>query len=435
MSQTTRVNLTAQRIADAPVPAKGETFIWDSTVPSLALRVRSTGAKSWVVRYRTAGGRDGASRRVTLGSVEAVPLDAARKKAKALVGKVALGGDPVGEAEAARAAEAEAKAQAEAEEAAQAALMRLAPALDAYNADLERRGVRDRANVLSMLRRKLLGGLGDVPLVEIDRRSVMALVEQLAEDGQPGAARSLRHKAATFLNWAASRGHIAANPLAGMRKDRETRAERMQRPGRMLTEAELAAVWTACRAKGVNPAFGSYIRFLILTGQRRTETAVMRWEDLDEAREWWTIPADVAKNGTAHAVPLGPEAKAIIDAMPRFAGCPWVFSTSGEAPLAGFSKLLPRLYAAAGLAEPWTPHDLRRSFRSGLTRLRVDESLAEIMINHRPETLRAIYDREPRLKERRAAALRWERAIMSALAKAGSNVVALVDRQAHRGAA
>ncbi len=69
--------------------------------------------------------------------------------------------------------------------------------------------------------------------------------------------------------------------------------------------------------------------------------------------------------------------------------------------------MMPELRKAAGLDAPWTLHDLRRTFRSGLTALGVEESVGEIMINHRPETLRSIYDREPRLDARRAAAKRW----------------------------
>ena len=68
---------------------------------------------------------------------------------------------------------------------------------------------------------------------------------------------------------------------------------------------------------------------------------------------------------------------------------------------------MPKLRAAAGLAEDWTLHDLRRTFRSGMTRLGIEPDVAEIMLNHRPDTLRSIYDRDPRLDARRDAAERW----------------------------
>ncbi len=42
-----------------------------------------------------------------------------------------------------------------------------------------------------------------------------------------------------------------------------------------------------------------------------------------------------------------------------------------------------------------------------MTRLGVDQDIAEIMLNHRPDDLRAAYDRDPQLEARRSAAERW----------------------------
>lgn len=423
---TARVKLTVKRVEDALAPASGEAFLHDADVPGLALRVRARGGKSWVFTYRTEGGRAGVVRRVRLGAYPRVGLDDARREAKQLAGEVAKGRDPIAEQK----AEEERLAAAGA---ARAARLSLRAALDAYDADLARRAVRDRRNVLSALRRRLLGddatdqgarpfALGDLPLVDLDRAAVMRIVAAIEAAGEPGAARSLRQKATTFLNWATDQGHISANPLAGMRRQRATRAERVEKRGRMLADAELAVLWRACVASAAGPAPGlralaSIVRVLILTGQRRTETARMRWADLDDDRAWWTIPAAEAKNGVAHAVPLPPAVRAVIEAQPVHAGCPWVFTTDGASPVSGWSKLEPKLRAAAanaGLDGPWTLHDLRRSFRSGLTRLRIDSELAEIMLNHRPEQLRAVYDLEPRRDERAAAAERWTLHVLGA---------------------
>ena len=52
-----------------------------------------------------------------------------------------------------------------------------------------------------------------------------------------------------------------------------------------------------------------------MTAQRGIEVHSARWGDLD--RNWWTIPAEVCKNKTAHRVPLSIQATAIrfIDQM------------------------------------------------------------------------------------------------------------------------
>ncbi|MGM0583867.1 MAG: tyrosine-type recombinase/integrase [Pseudomonadota bacterium] len=430
------VKFTQKRVADAAPSEKGERMIGDAATAGLFLRVRASGGKSWVFVYRLAGaGRRGSVKRMTIGDATRWTLEEARREAARLRGEVADRKDPAQE----RRERVEARKAEEAERAALDARLRLGDALDAYERYLERRGVRDRANVLSALRRRLKAdppkGLGDVAVADIDRSDVMGIVQKMEADGLQGAAKSLRQKSATFLNWAADQGHIAVNPLAGMRKERETRAQRLAGTGRALSEEELGAIWRACEAEDVNTALGAIVRVLILTGQRRTETALMRWRDLDLESGWWIIPADAAKNGERHEVPLPSPLCKLIAAQPRHARCEHVFTNDGKRPVSGWSKLEPALRKAAGLEHPWTLHDLRRSFRSGLTRIGADERLAELMINHRPRDLRSVYDREPRFGERRRLADRWEahlRPHLEGRAGGGANVVRL--RRAQGGA-
>ncbi|MGH6913346.1 MAG: hypothetical protein ACREH3_06525 [Geminicoccales bacterium] len=60
-----------------------------------------------------------------------------------------------------------------------------------------------------------------------------------AASGRPGAARELKTRTNVFLGWAVDEGLIFSNPLAGWRRPRATRAERIDRPGRALTGAEI----------------------------------------------------------------------------------------------------------------------------------------------------------------------------------------------------
>lgn len=414
---TERMKLTRERIRRIEPPAKGEKTVWDTEVHGLGIRCLASGVKSYIVSYsaglRTGKGRGTgpAPRRITLDKVGAVRLEDAREAAMDIRGRVMKGADPVVERRAQRLQE-------------RREMVTLGVALDRYDADQQRRNVSDKRNVQSTLRRHLLGHIGDVPLADLDRRSVVEAIEALEVRGLPGAAKSLRGHASTFLRWCADRGLIPVNPLQGYRAQRATRAERIAQPGRILSDDEIARVWVACGAERVNPSFGAFVQFTILTGQRRSETAAMCWHDLDTASEWWTIPAEQTKNGLAHEVPLPPLAQGILAARPRFEGCDVVFTTNGVGPLAGWSKLMPKLRDAAGLAENWTLHDLRRTFRSGLTKLGIETDLAEIMLNHRPETLRSVYDREPRLGDRRTAAERWANHVAGVVSPEGrQNVV------------
>ena len=264
-----------------------------------------------------------------------------------------------------------------------------------------------------MLERELLDPLGNIDLATLDRATMVERVAAIERSGLAGKAKDFRAKAGTFLNWAASSGLIPANPLAGWRRPRRTRAERLARPGRALSDAELIVVWRAI-ADLADPFMRGYLYTLLFTGQRRTETAIMRRRDLSSDASGkvmeWTIPAEVTKAGRAHRVPVPSRLAAIIADLPRLAATELVFPGRGGKPMSGWTQRLAPLQKAtiqAGLGS-WTLHDLRRTVRTGLGRLGVEPEIAELMLNHAPrDELASIYDRGDYWTRRREAADRW----------------------------
>lgn len=81
-----------KRAIDAARAAKGELFLWDDEIPGFGLRVKESGAKSFLVQYRNANGR---SRRLTLGRYGILTPEEARRDAKLALADVARGSDPV----------------------------------------------------------------------------------------------------------------------------------------------------------------------------------------------------------------------------------------------------------------------------------------------------------------------------------------------------
>jgi integrase len=69
-----------------------------------------------------------------------------------------------------------------------------------------------------------------------------------------------------------------------------------------------------------------------------------------------------------------------------------------------------------------TPHDLRRTLRTGLARLRVPRDVAERCLNHALPEIEAVYNTHDYLDERREALARWG-AEVEAIVSSGSNVV------------
>lgn len=87
------MKLTEKRIRDLAPKAK-QYFVFDEELPGFGVRVGSSGEKSFVIRYRTGGGRSAQQRRITLCKVQAASLSTARDEARSYLAEVRKGNDP-----------------------------------------------------------------------------------------------------------------------------------------------------------------------------------------------------------------------------------------------------------------------------------------------------------------------------------------------------
>ncbi len=205
----------------------------------------------------------------------------------------------------------------------------------------------------------------------------------------------------------------------------------------MLTDAELAEVWRA--TEGGSAKARAFVRLLILTAAREMEVADIATGEVDRAAGRWRIPGARTKNGEGYMVPLSPLALAELAAVwpdHTKAGPDWrLLGAIAGSGFRGFSKLKARIdatiqanrqraaAATGGAAEPippWRWHDLRRTARTGMTRLGVPRDHAEAAINHVSgrSKLERTYDRHDYVEE-----------IVDALARWQAHVAALVTAQ------
>src|SRR5262245_20301573 len=73
-----------KHLIDAIVPGNKDQFLWDSSPLGFGVRVRPTGAKTFIYSYRPGGGRSARKVRYTIGRYGTVTLEQARKEAQQL---------------------------------------------------------------------------------------------------------------------------------------------------------------------------------------------------------------------------------------------------------------------------------------------------------------------------------------------------------------
>src|ERR1700754_3378569 len=83
-----------KRLIDSLEPQGREYFVWDASLAGYGVRIQTTGAMAYVVKYRAGGGRSAPTRRLTLAKVGTITPDEARTLAKRTLGSVAHGADP-----------------------------------------------------------------------------------------------------------------------------------------------------------------------------------------------------------------------------------------------------------------------------------------------------------------------------------------------------
>ncbi|MCJ2101023.1 tyrosine-type recombinase/integrase [Methylobacterium sp. E-046] len=372
---------------------QSERVVWDSETVGLGLRLRHSGNAAWIVRPPRKGG---ASRIITLGSLASVPLADARKAAADRMATAMLGVDHHAEREASKARAAVTFGN---------VLVRY---LTRQEARLRPSSFRDTRRYLDVHAKRL----HSLPLADIRRAQVAALLGEIAERSGPFASNRARAALSAFFAWAVGEGLVELNPVVGSNKHASETAR-----DRVLTEGELVAVWRAADGD----AFGPIVRLLLLTGQRREEVAAMRWPELDLQAALWRLPGERTKNGRPHDVPLSVAALKILAAVPMRDGRDHVFGVRGGG-FSGFSKAKRELDERAGIEVAWRLHDLRRTTATTMAdKLNIQPHIVEAILNHisgHKAGVAGIYNRAAYAAEKRAALDAW-----------GAHVLALLEAQ------
>jgi Arm DNA-binding domain len=430
----------------APTDAR-VTYYLDTKVKGFGLAITDRGNKAYFLNRRVPP-RNVATR-LKIGDANELSLANARAKASKWVGIIADGKDPRIEAE--RERQEEVKKQ-------DNTFQVIAEAFIADKLPGERKG----GEVASDIRRELVPAWGRRPITDITNADVRAVVLAKKRTA-PAQARNLLGIVKRMLGWTVEQGRyeltsnvaesIKAKKLIGKKRSRD----------RVLEDEELFALWRAV-GRMTYPVRHVY-QLLTLTGLRLNEAADAQRSELDPAvtralrqqpPDWtslkpeqlcWTIPAARMKgreeDARPHAVPLTSDILRILEELPRFKSGDYLFSTTwGKSPVWLGGKIKHRLDArmlrtlralarrrgddpAAVVLAPWVNHDIRRTVRSGLSRLKITEESREAVLAHRRPGIKGTYDRYDYFAEKREALEAWAARLRSIVEPPPSNVVPL----------
>jgi integrase len=372
-----RQRLTKKAIAEIePTPGR-QRFVWDSEVRGFGVRVAGGGAKAYIMQRQI----NGKTRRLTIGPVDDMAPEAARRKAARLAAEIAEGVDPVAEQE---------------REAARAVTLR--EAFAAYKAAPVKkgagRGASKRGNTLRDIdkaARRFADWL-DKPVAEITGGMVKQRHAEIAARSPAQANQACRYLRAA-LNHAIADSDEDAPVLARNPVDRLNRVAQwapVPRATGHIPDERLGDWVEAVQTRLIGLRRDNEIRdallFLLLTGARISEVLgdpkvgypPLRWSAVDLERG--VVVFEGTKNRSDHELPLPRQLVELLEARRSISQSECVFADRAGCVPVDLRSAYARIEQATGLHV--TAHDLRRTFASVANRLAIPAYTVKLLVNH-----------------------------------------------------
>jgi integrase len=363
----------------AKPPERGTTTLWDGAQKHFGVRISQGGAKSFIILM-------GSGRRQSIGRFPTISLASARTRAKELLAEQTLG---------------KTRPRAVAFDDA------VTDFLAACEKKNRTRTVRDYTR---LLHRHF--AFGRKNLAEVTWHDISQKLEKIK-----GITSEQNHAivaAKIFFKWAVRNGYVDQSPCESF-----SPVKRLPRE-RVLSDEELLLVFKT--ALDGSSTFSRIVALLVLTGQRRSEVAAIRWEWIDQAERTITLPATLCKNKRTLMFPYGQLVAAILERIPRqgeylfpaardqVKGKPATVFNGWGKPKAAFDEVCN--------VSGWQLHDLRRTFASKLAALGISLPTIEKLLNHVSGSfggIVSVYQRHNWLPEMRNAVEVWEQWLLAAL--------------------
>lgn len=359
-----------------PDPSK-PLFLWDTDLKGFGLKVTPKGKKIYIIQYRLESTQLSPTR-FTIGKHGTFSPDEARQAAKEQLAKASLGEDP---------AEEKRKRKKD---------ISIASLLDLY---LEKGCAHKKQSSItrdiSAIERHIKPTIGSKRLNRLTRGDIEDMMGDIAAGktaktektgfrglarvrGGAGTANRALSTLSAALTYAVRHEMRLNNPAQGVKAYKV-----ITRQARFLSKDELvclAAAFRQAEDNGEYPYAIAALRILLMSGRRRNEVMLLRWEYVDLENNCFRVPD--SKTGAA-TLYVGQAVIELLKALPRIEGNPWVIpSAKAEGPFKGIQKVWERVRKVANL-EDVRIHDLRHNFASFAVAEGFDIYLLSKVLNHK----------------------------------------------------
>jgi len=381
------------------VTADKQIDYYDENTPGLGLRVSPGGTKTFFYRYRF----NGKNRRYSISrySKKAFSLSQARTKVDEMRSHVKKGGDPVGE-------EREKKRTNRFKASTEQTFAELAQEFKTIHLNPLREKTRNEHE--RIIDNELVPVLGKLPAKQLNKSDILSLLDKKAiNEGKATMANRIRARLHTIFEFGIQRGIVDTNPVNGIKPYPKGENKRE----RYYSEKEISLLWKAFEQ--IDQPVCSFLKLLLLTCQRKTETMTMEWSHING--NIWTIPENLAKGKRSHDVPLSDAAMKIIENMKTINGNKtYIFSSKvlSDAPITDVKKSVAKVREFTEddfSVSDFRLHDLRRTAATHMAKLKVNRTVLGKILNHKrlagDGQVTAIYDRHTYMDEKRQALQDW----------------------------
>jgi integrase len=385
----TTTPLTDTEIKQAKPQAK-EYTLWDGQ--GLCLRVKPTGAKSWIFSYYRPYTRQRAN--LSFGLYPTLSLAKARQERQKALELLSQHTDPQTHRKDHQQQQA-------------AALGNTLEAVAHQWIEVKRSKITaaHATDSLRSLELHLFPRLGNHPIHALRAREVIQALQPIAAKGSKETVKRLCQRLNEIMVYAVNTGLLETNPLSGIGKAFEAPAKTNMPT---LKPERLPELMQSVANASIKLTTRCLIEWQLHTMARPSEAAGTRWDEIDFAKKLWTIPAERMKKRRQHVVPLSPQALQLLEHMkPISAHREHVFPADRNPRTHTHQQTANMALKRMGFAGELVAHGLRALASTTLNEQGFDADVIEAALAHTDKNeVRGAYNRAEYI-QRRAVMMAW----------------------------